>query len=252
MSLRQFESGDRTGLIRLWQTVFGDGEDFITEFLDEVVKPGRGAVWDEDGVIAAVAYIIDGITVENQPLPYIYAVSTLPEYRGRGLGRAVSLACAEMSGGAVLHPAENSLFDWYGKMGFAPCSRIYEAKMPCGASALPLTPLSAEEYAKIRRSLLRGHRFADYEPRLLDWWARRWNGRFYGFEGGCLSISGSFVPELLAVSKGAQALAAASGGNTVTVRTPALEGFESFGAKCDFLAGLGALPSAEYFPFVFD
>ena len=147
MSVRPFVPGDREQLIGLWQAVFGDDARVVGDFLDRIVRPGRGMVWDEAGQLTAVAYIIDGIRLDGRDCPYIYAVSTLPAFRGRGYGAAVSNACAaliESQGGiAALHPAEESLFGWYAQQGFQPLCTVREAVLtPNETAPAALTPLS--------------------------------------------------------------------------------------------------------------
>jgi len=256
MKLRPYDSADRAALTSLWQTVFGDEPAFIEDFLTNLARPGRGYAAEIDGVLAAAAYIIDGIQIDGTPWPYIYAVSTLPEYRGLGCGAAVSRACAELicreGGVPCLHPAERTLFDWYGKMGFAPAMRARQAFVSSPETApISLTPLSPAQYAAVRREILDGHAFADFDPALLDWWQRGWKGRFYGFDGGCLAVCGRFVPELLARKNAGGALAAALESRSL-VRTPALAGFAGFGDTHDCVAAIGAPATDGYFGFFFD
>ena len=260
MIIRRFEDRDCPQLIALWQTVFGDSEAFVCDFLDYIVFPGRGFVAEIEGMIAAAAYIIDGINVSGTPHPYIYAVSTLPEFRGRGYGEAVSRACAELisaeGGKAALHPAEESLFAWYGKMGFYPAVSVYEGKITATENAIEITPLSPAAYAEKRRRLLCGTSFADFDTKLLDWWQKNWKAEFYGFNSGCMAVlrvneNDAFVPELIATEKAVSALSAL-GVKEICVRTPELEGFEHFGSKKDFISVFGAESPCGYWGFAFD
>lgn len=261
MSVRPFSPDDREQLIGLWQTVFGDSREFITEFLDCVVRPGRGMVMEEADQIVAAAYIIDGIRFSERPTPYIYAVSTLPAYRGKGYGAVVTAACAaeiEAEGGiAALHPAESGLFDWYARQNFLPFCTVRETVMaPIGAESALLTRLSAEEYLRLRRFMLRQAPAANFEPQLLDWWARWSNGVFYGYDGGCLCICRSgdalFIPELLSRQNADAALSAVARNQKVLVRTPTLSGFEGFGPEKAFISARGTFPSPGYWGFAFE
>lgn len=264
MITRQIRSSDREQLIALWQSVFGDSVDFIEDFLDNVMLPSRGFVAEVDGKIGSAAYIIDGISVSARPFPYIYAVSTLPEHRGLGMGEAVSLACArqiESEGGtAALHPAEDSLFNWYGKMGFAPsfsaCESIIDISSETPIALKQLTPV---EYALERRRMLSGNIFADFEPRLLTWLQKMSGGKFYNFDGGCAfaySFSGTLnVAELLSTHNGRAAMATMSknaDSTRVFVRTPALDSLEQIGEICDFVATAHSDINSAYWGFAFD
>jgi len=260
MKIRKFEGRDREQLLHLWHTVFGDNYLFVGDFLDNVILPGRGFVADVEGSIAAAAYIIDGITVDGEPHPYIYAVSTLPEYRGHGCGEAVSRACAELieseGGKASLHPAEESLFNWYGKMGFKSAFGVYEGNVETSAEPIALTIISPSEYAERRKALLNGHRFADFDPRLLEWWETNWSGSFFSFNGGCMAVLrfndlDLIIPELISTKNALGAIAALDTDNAY-VRTPALDGFEHFGIKKDFVSVYNCGEESGYWGFAFD
>ena len=100
---RPSRKGDEAALKRLWQEVFGDEDAYIDAFFREIYRPGMASVIEENGEIAAAAY-----AVPFGKYRYIYAVATKPEFRGRGYGKAVTLAA---SGGetAYLCPADATL-----------------------------------------------------------------------------------------------------------------------------------------------
>ena len=266
MIIRRFSEADYSGLQNLWHTVFGDDEKFISHFINDIIKPSRGFLAEDAGVIAAAAYIIDGITVLGRAYPYIYAVATLPKYRSRGLGKAVSIACAEQieSEGGVpsLHPAEKTLFSWYGKIGFKTSFTIRESmiKLP-DVCDVALTPLSSKKYAEARRNILLGNVFADYSNELFQWMLDMCgnNGGYFAFDGGliCARKSGHLmvVPELLATHNSTSAIATLSRKlvcSECSVRTPALEGFEGFGFASDFISSRSVNEPIGYWGIVFD
>ena len=113
MAVRPVRALERQGLLSLWETVFGDGGGFVNSFLDGTGVEIGGFAAVENGVTAAAAYTVGGISVGGVPYPYIYAVSTLPEFRGHGLGAEVSEACAaeaESRGGVpALHPVNSNV-----------------------------------------------------------------------------------------------------------------------------------------------
>ena len=81
MAVRPVRALERQGLLSLWETVFGDGAGFVNSFLDGTGVEIGGFAAVENGVTAAAAYTAGGISVGGVPYPYIYAVSTLPEFR---------------------------------------------------------------------------------------------------------------------------------------------------------------------------
>ncbi len=255
MTIRSFRAGDTAGALRLWKTVFGDGDDFVLPFLGRA----RGFVADEGGVIAAAAYIVDGISLGGRAWPYIYAVATLPEFRGRGLGAAVSLACAEQiereGGVAALRPAEPSLFDWYARLGFAPAVPAREAVVSPQAAPCRIRELTPAEYAAERRAVLGGTDFADFDPALFEWWSASFGGRFAAFDGGCAAcIPGDgrcFIPELLCIGDASPAVSALARGGEALVRTPDIPGFSGFGEPRAFIAARGGF-IGSWWGLVFD
>jgi GNAT superfamily N-acetyltransferase len=256
MTIRSFRAGDTAGALRLWKTVFGDDDNFILRFLG---GSARGFVADEGGVIAAAAYIVDGISLGGRAWPYIYAVATLPEFRGQGLGAAVSLACAEqieLEGGvAALRPAEPSLFDWYARLGFTPAISVREAVITPKAAPCRITPLSPSDYAAERRAVLDGTLYADFDPALFKWWSDSFGGRFAAFDGGCAAyVPGKercFVAELLSRADASSAVAALAGGCDSLVRTPDLPDFFGWGKASDFIAARGGF-KGSWWGLVFD
>ena len=107
MTPRPSRKGDENALKALWREVFGDTDEYIDAFFQNVYQPSMASVIEEDGTVVAAAYAVPFGAVR-----YIFAVATRPEYRGRGYGRAVVFAAA---GGepAYLCPASATLRCWY-------------------------------------------------------------------------------------------------------------------------------------------
>ena len=84
MTPRPSRKGDENALKALWREVFGDTDEYIDAFFQNVYQPGMASVIEEDGTVVAAAYAVPFGAVR-----YIFAVATRPEYRGRGYGRAV-------------------------------------------------------------------------------------------------------------------------------------------------------------------
>jgi len=134
--IRPSRAGDETGLKALWQAAFGDPQSAIDAFFSALYEPGMAIVWEEDGTIASAIYLLDaGLT----PLPggdtlrtsYSYALGTLPDYRGRGIGSGVTRAAIAHSGELgfdlnVICPAEESLFPYYTRLGYTHAFPIAE------------------------------------------------------------------------------------------------------------------------------
>jgi len=191
--LRLSRPGDEKTLKALWKDVFGDGEAFIELFFREVYTPGMAAVAAEDGKIVSAAY-----AVPFGEALYIYAVGTRAEYRGRGLGKAVTLLAA---GGraAYLCPAEPSLFGWYQReMGAEPVSRRAPAAPP-----EKLAEISPEEYRARREAMLSGVPHAAYSDGILKLFSLS-GGFFAGEDGSLWAMEDGRVHEALPPSPGGE------------------------------------------------
>ena len=124
--IRLSVSADRNGIINLWHEAFGDSVEAIELFLNNRYIPENTVVAEENGKIASMLFLLEGKLFVDSVIYnayYLYAAATLKEFRGRGLmaemldfsrnlakERNVDLIC--------LKPAEDSLYDYYGKFGY--------------------------------------------------------------------------------------------------------------------------------------
>ena len=141
----------------LWKQAFGDEDAFLDKFYTLGFSPERcRCVFDKDIPVAAL-YWFDA-TWEEQKLAYLYAVSTDKAYQGQGLCRRLMEnthrhLCALGYAGAILVPASDSLFAFYGKMGYHPCSLV--DRLSCeAANAISLQKIEPAEYARLRKNYL--------------------------------------------------------------------------------------------------
>ncbi|MBO5130149.1 MAG: GNAT family N-acetyltransferase [Oscillospiraceae bacterium] len=142
----------------LWKKAFGDDDVFLDSFFSTAFAPHRGRCILEEGRVRAVLYWFD-VSCEDRKLAYVYAVATAPDYRGRGLCRALVEDTKEILktrgyDGILLVPQEENLIRLYEKLGFSPCTEVSE--FVCGPQipAVPLHKVDASDYALRRRALL--------------------------------------------------------------------------------------------------
>lgn len=142
----------------LWQEVFGDSDEFLDAFFKTAFSPERAmAVYVNDKIVSMLYWF--NCECWGKPMAYIYAVGTDIAYRGRGICRKL-MECTHQKllrdgySGAILVPGENSLFEFYGKMGYK--TATYVDKFTCGPSdvGVEITPIKAEEYEMLRREYL--------------------------------------------------------------------------------------------------
>lgn len=143
---------DRPALTRLWHTCFGDDAAVVEDFW-ETMWPEITVFTLEDCAAMATAM---PVRWQEKPAAYLYAVATDPSRRGEGLCRRLMTEAENWLAGqgyayATLSPAEHSLFQFYGRMG-------YETSFFCGrqvfrglGSDRPVRIVSPAAYGALRR-----------------------------------------------------------------------------------------------------
>ena len=113
-------------LINLWQKVFGDEREYIELFFKEAYSDSECFGEIVDGEVVSAFYLLkciikcDGKIYRGR---YLYAAATLPEYRGKGLmakliKEALEYAENENLDFIALVPADDGLYDYYGRFSF--------------------------------------------------------------------------------------------------------------------------------------
>lgn len=163
--IRLSRPGDDISLKRLWKIAFEDEDSYIDAFFNNCYSPGRAVVADTGGKIASAVYVLDaGVLGGKHPSAYSYALATLPEHRGLGLGGEVTKAGIASSFNSgyecnVICPAGESLFPYYEKMGYGRCFSLrsfFFSGAPPSVSRITgnIMSTSPAEYLKIREILL--------------------------------------------------------------------------------------------------
>ena len=158
IEVREYREEDIQELVRLWCGVFGDDENSVKAFFRLLPSFGSCAVCAENGKIVAMASIIEGMVEEK--CAYIFAVAVAPDFRGLGLGKAVSEAAYQLakSRGAqtvCTKPADEGLFSFYEKvLGFK--TALFREKSEAAAKEGGAEKIGAAEYRSLREKLLEG------------------------------------------------------------------------------------------------
>lgn len=115
---------DEIACKKLWQTVFGDDEQFIDSFLMRYYSRHGMLTAACEGRTAAMLHLLP-FESELGRTTYIYGVATAPEFRGRGLAsqlmrEAMQLIATRGDDAALLipTPGEEWLHGFYGRFGF--------------------------------------------------------------------------------------------------------------------------------------
>ena len=168
--IRVANTEDKSHLINLWQTVFGDSVSHIEAFFSSgICSFEHILVWQEGEEIAAAIYLLDaGETMlpngKSLKTAYTYALATDERFRGRGIGGALAKENVSRSFdlGYELHlirPAEESLFAYYENLGI--CEKVFLEQGELLAEHLEnkapkaeLTEIDLDAYLTIRASHL--------------------------------------------------------------------------------------------------
>ena len=249
----------REELCSLWCGAFHDDDDFISDFCRRFLSPGAGAQAISDDAVLSAGWLLGGFSLsvpgsETLPLGYLYALATLPEARGRGLGSLVTaeiVRLSEQRGDAMCCtlPAEPGLYAYYRACGFKTITRACEtAVVPALGHNAPARKVDAEEYLFLRERLLSSTPHISLSTELMDW-QNSFPGGLYdlGSAGiACVESDGSSVSvkELLsprrALADALSSLAPIFGGGEYTVRTPV---FWGIGPERDFVMAFGPAAS---------
>ncbi len=144
-----------TACMQLYDMAFpGEPEAFTRAMFDRYAPEYLRTICENGEPISMLFSIPYPIITENGTLDarYLYAVATHPDHRGKGLAKRLLLQEAAEHP-VFLRPMSESLFDYYGKVGFSPFSPIEittgDAAAPSGAERI----LSPDAFLKLRDSL---------------------------------------------------------------------------------------------------
>ena len=161
---RKEEEGEQ--IKELWEVCFGDEASYIDFYLENRMTDSNMLVLHEDGKIVSMAsflpvrYEHNG---EETDARYVYAVATLPKYRGRGYAsKILSFAKEHYGQPLLLAPAGEELMGYYERLGFVrafPDTREQEGITMTVLSAeengVTMKSLAAKDYVRLRDGKLR-------------------------------------------------------------------------------------------------
>ena len=124
--IRFADEGMRGQLRELWSACFGDSNAYVDLYFEQHDAARHTMVFLDGDHIASMLSLLP-MTVVTQagilPARYVYAVATLPSYRGRGISTKLLAAAHKAMREAgvklsVLVPSNAALYNFYGKRGF--------------------------------------------------------------------------------------------------------------------------------------
>lgn len=154
--VRAASGRDIGDMSELWSLAFGDGRELVEKLISEAGLLPLAVVAELGGRVRSVMFTFDGIRACGLKISYIYALCTHSGHRSLGMGGAVvrktmRRAYARGADAVCLHPASESLSEWYmrllgarvlGSAEYVPFQRVAG-----GGSVRAATP---DEYAARR------------------------------------------------------------------------------------------------------
>lgn len=118
--------GMQPELETIWQVCFGDPKRPVAYFFNNAFQPRTCLVYEVDGRAAAMVHMLPVRMVQpggEVRGHYIYAASTLPEYRKQGCMGALLRAAAHLGlrrgeHFSCLLPSSDALYDYYANYGY--------------------------------------------------------------------------------------------------------------------------------------
>ncbi len=171
---------DYEDIAKVWRISFSDTDAYIKQFWDAMFKPENTLVYRVEGVAVAMYFFLESQVVINgkgYSAYYLYAAATLPKYRGKGymsklIEKGIDIAKQRNVDFIVLVPAEESLFDYYGKFGFE--TKFNKKSVTLSHKQLLSVMKKAEEndnidFFKVRQISLAPYAFLNWNSDALDY-----------------------------------------------------------------------------------
>ena len=149
-------------LVDLWHKVFGDSEEYIRVFFEKTYYDSECFAEIIDGNIVSAFYLmkceikLGGKTYNGR---YLYAAATLSDHRGGGImskliREALAYAEKENLDFVALVPADDGLYDYYGRFGFYEAMYKYKLRCVLAESLKADCPVidNAEDFGKMRNT----------------------------------------------------------------------------------------------------
>ena len=119
---------DVPALKQIWRECFGDSDEYIDCFFDDMFRSEDMAVLDDGDGPKCMAALLPCTLVlgsDSYQISYLYAMSTLPAAQGRGYATRLLAFAAEHckargDAGIALMPADKGLLKWYEGFGYTP------------------------------------------------------------------------------------------------------------------------------------
>lgn len=109
---------DKNDIIGLWKEAFGDSEEDILFFIDNVKHAECLGIYEKDELVSMLYFV--RCTIDGKNSNYVYAACTLKAYRNKGYMAILLDYCKENCGDSFcLIPANEDLIGYYKNNGIS-------------------------------------------------------------------------------------------------------------------------------------
>ena len=175
--IRQAGERDLPALTAIWKECFHDPEDYIRLFYHENFGSIAAAVYTVDGRPVSMLHWMDAVFASAEgdlDARFLYAGGTLSTYRKKGYYSALFRFVkdyADRNGVALFgKPASRDLVPYYRSLGFEPDACFRRVALRPGENIpLSVSPVSPEQYNRLRDRAFSSHPYARWPDRHVRW-----------------------------------------------------------------------------------
>ena len=155
-AVRAARAEDLEGIVECWARSFGDERELVTDMIARGGLMEHAVAAVAEGRVCGVSFCFDGLRFGALSAGYRYAVCTLPEYRGFGVGTALCRETTErcFARGAdmiLTVPGDQGLERWYREaFGMGLLLRCAPIPVAAHGPGPDCVPVSCAEYAALR------------------------------------------------------------------------------------------------------
>ncbi len=155
---------DLPALEALWQSAFGDGPETIRLFFERMFRPENTCAAKENGELRAALYLLPAQIIlsseRSEPVYYLYAAATKPEFRRRGIMRALLSYAAQIArergkAALCLLPGEESLVRYYLRCGYREYFAARRVILPYKAPSKETVRFECDDPKAVREAFLK-------------------------------------------------------------------------------------------------
>lgn len=177
--IKPAKENHREQMISLWSNAFGDSKDSVNRYLDTLLD--YFLVYEEDSIVKGMLSVLP-VTLNDKNGGYIYAVVTHPDFREKGICRALidTVKANANYDFLVLVPQKESLFEFYKNMEFSTVSFLKQGEIfnLNAQENYSLNTISAKEYETIRNEYYKNESFIKWDKEILQFAEGMYNGKF--------------------------------------------------------------------------